>query len=205
MSSFVFMRSLARFFGSIFFPFFRVWGETEIRPDRGCIYIARNYGLLTWMSALRAFKKPVRFVSADPADTSIWFQLAEASGLEPVKLTGDTNHDFINIEHLFNQKETVLLLIPEIPDQHSLELTTKIKATHYLTSMFMAITGARVALRAGRLIPKVCPISVFCGMPHSLSTAAQGPLTELEFLEKAVAGTPLNELPSIFFNHSRNL
>ncbi|OGK04962.1 MAG: hypothetical protein A2W80_01250 [Candidatus Riflebacteria bacterium GWC2_50_8] len=204
MSSFVFMRSLARLFGSIFFPLFRVWGETEIRADRGCIYIARNYGLLTWISALRAFKKPFRFVSADPSDASIWLWLAEACGLEPVKLSGDTSQDFLCLENLVISKETILLLLPENPDTNALDLVAKIKATHCLTSMFMAISGARAALRAGSLIPRVCAISVFCGMPHPVSATTQGPLTELEFLERAVADIPLNELPSIFFNHSRN-
>jgi hypothetical protein len=198
------MRSIARFFGSVFFPFFRVWGETTLRHDRGCIYIARNFGLLTWLSALRTFKKPFRFVSADLADTSIWFKLADACGLEPIKLSGNTDQDFISIEHLFNNKETVLLIIPEIPDQQVIELITKVKATHYLTSIFMAITGARLALRPGSLIPRVCPISVFCGMPHFTTENRPAALSELEFLERAIADIPLNELPSIFFNHSRN-
>jgi len=131
MSSFVFMRSLARLFGSIFFPLFRVWGETEIRADRGCIYIARNYGLLTWISALRAFKKPFRFVSADPSDASIWLWLAEACGLEPVKLSGDTSQDFLCLENLVISKETILLLLPENPDTNALDLVAKIKATHF--------------------------------------------------------------------------
>ncbi|PKL43022.1 MAG: hypothetical protein CVV41_11495 [Candidatus Riflebacteria bacterium HGW-Riflebacteria-1] len=205
MSSFVFMRSLARLFGSIFFPFFRVWGETEIRPERGCIYMARNFGLLTWISALRAFKKPFRFVSADQSDNLFWFWLATVCGLEPIKLSGDVNHDFLRIENLYTSKETVLLLLPENPDQATLDLVNKIKATAHLTSLFMAIAGARTALRPDSLIPRACAISLFCGMPHPQSTMTQKPLAELEFLEKAVADIPLNELPSIFFNHSRNL
>lgn len=198
------MRSLARFFGSIFFPFFRVWGETELKPDQGCIYIARNLGLLSWMSALRTFRRPIRFVSADLTDTRPWFGIAEACGLEPAKLSGNTDHDFLSIEHLFNQKEAVLLLIPEVPDQSTLDLIAKIKATHYLISLFMAISGAKKALRPGSLIPKVYPVSVFCGMPHLQPASTQVPLVELELLEKALADIPLNELPSIFFNHSHN-
>lgn len=199
------MRSIARLFGSIFFPFFRVWGETVIRPDRGCIYIARNYGLLTWLSALRTFRKPFRFVAADTADSAIWFRLADSCGLEPIKLSGDVDSDFLSIEHLFNNKETIVLLIPETPEKHVLELIAKIKATHYLTSIFMAISGARLALKAGSMIPKVCPISVFCGMPHFRSEGQPEPLSELEFLERAISDIPLNELPSIFSNHSRNI
>jgi len=195
---------MARFFGSVFFPFFRAWGETVIRPDRGCIYIARNYGLLSWLSALRVFRKAFRFVSADPADMTIWFNLADSCGLEPIKLSGDVDQDFLSIEHLFNNKETIVLLIPEQPDKTALELIAKIKATHYLTSIFMAISGAHLALRPGCMIPKVCPISVFCGMPHFRSEGQPEPLSELEFLERAISDIPLNELPSIFSNHSRN-
>ena len=205
MSSFLFMRSIARFFGSIFFPFFRAWGETVIRSDRGCIYIARNYGLLSWLSALRVFRKPFRFVSTDPADVTIWFKLADSCGLEPIRLSGDVNQDFLSIEHLFNNKETIVLLIPEQPDKNVLELIAKIKATHYLTSIFMAISGAHLALRPGSMIPKVCPISLFCGMPHFRSEVQPEPLSELEFLERAISDIPLNELPSIFSNHSRNV
>ncbi len=205
MSSFICMRSIARLFGSIFFPFFRVWGETAIRTERGCIYIARNYGLLTWLSALRTFRKPFRFVSADTADSAVWFKLADSCGLEPIKLSGDVSQDFLSIEHLFNNKETLLLIIPEAPDKQVLELIAKIKATHYLTSIFMAISGARVALKPGSIIPKVCPISVFCGMPHYRGDGQPESLSELEFLERAISNIPLNELPSIFSNHSRNI
>ncbi len=204
MTSYLFMRSLARLFGSLFFPFFRVWGETVIRPERGCIYIVRNYGLLTWLSALRTFRKPLKFVSADLTDSSIWMQLAESCGLAPIRLSGNIDQDFLSLEHLFNHKETILLLIPESPGDHVLELVARIKATHYLTSIFMAIAGARLALRAGSMIPRVYPISVFCGMPHFRSDRPAAPLSELEFLERAIADVPLNELPSIFFNHSRN-
>jgi len=204
VSSFAFMRSIARFFGSIFFPFFRAWGETVIRTDRGCVYIARNYGLLTWLSSLRIFRRPVRFVLADAADTTIWFELAVSCGLEPIKLSGDVNQDFLSIEHLFNNKETIVLLIPETPDRQVLELIAKIKATHYLVAMFMAISGARLALKPGSMIPRVCPVSVFCGMPHYRSEGQSEPLGELEFLERAISDIPLNELPSIFSNHSRN-
>jgi len=107
-------------------------------------------------------------------------------------------------EHLFNNKETIVLLIPETPDRQVLELIAKIKATHYLVAMFMAISGARLALKPGSMIPRVCPVSVFCGMPHYRSEGQSEPLGELEFLERAISDIPLNELPSIFSNHSRN-
>ncbi|MBU1107696.1 MAG: hypothetical protein KKB51_13575 [Candidatus Riflebacteria bacterium] len=204
MNSYLFMRSLARFFGSVFFPFFRVWGENELKPNRGCIYIARNYGLLTWISALRVFRRPIRFVSADLADDRPWFGIAEACGLEPIKLSGDTDQDFLCLENLFSQKKTVLLMIPKAPDQSILSLVARVKAARHLTSLFMAISGVKEALSKGSLIPKVFPVSVFCGMPHAQPTSEQIPLSELEFLEKAVADIPLNELPSIFFNHSHN-
>ncbi|NLF97296.1 MAG: hypothetical protein GX569_11185 [Candidatus Riflebacteria bacterium] len=98
-----------------------------------------------------------------------------------------------------------MLLIPEQPDKKALELIAKIKATHYLTSIFMAISGAHLALSPGSMIPRVCPISVFCGMPHFRSEVQPEPLSELEFLERAISDIPLNELPSIFSNHSRNV
>lgn len=202
MSSFLFMRSLARFFGSLFFPFFRVWGESEIRTDRGCVYIVRDYNLLTWLSALRIFRNPFKFVSYD--NTSLWFRLAEACGLKPIKLSGKTDQDFINIEHWIDQRETLLLMIPEFPEQNILELTAKLKSTPHLKTLFMAISGAKLALKAGSMIPKACPVSVFCGMPHFHGINSQNPLCELDFLEMAITDIPLNELPSIFFNHSRN-
>lgn len=195
------MRSLARLFGSIFFPFFRVWGETEIRSDRGCVYIARDFGLLTWISALRTFRKPFRFVCSN---TDNWFNLATTCGLEPVTIGDDPTGCFNELEQRLLAKETLLLLIPENPDHYHLELVRQLKNSRNFTCLFMALTGSHLALAPGQIIPKVCPISLFCGMPHFQTENSNNPLIELEFLEKAITDVPLNELPSIFFNHSRN-
>lgn len=197
-------RSLARFLGSVFFPFFRVWGETELKPG-GQVFVARNYGLQTWLCALRIFKRPLRFVLADVNDTSRWFSLAEHGGLAPLRLIGNADHDFLAVEHLLEAGEKLILVIPDSADAVSELLVARLKATHSLKVLFMAISGAREVLPDKAIVPRVLPVSVFCGLPHYRAAPGESSLAELDLLERALHNLAIDELPSIFPNHRRNI
>lgn len=197
-------RSIARFVGSVFFPFFRVWGETELKKG-GQVFIARNFGLLTWLCALRVFKRPLRFVMADLNDISRWFSLAMRGGLAPLKLSGDADHDFLAIEHLLEAGEKLILLLPVSASSTTELLVAKLKATHSLKVMFMAISGAGEALPEGAIVPAAVPVSVFCGLPHYCAAPGESTLAELDLLERALHNLAIDELPSIFANHQRNI
>lgn len=197
-------RSLARFFGSIYFPFFRFWGETEFKPAKKRVFIVRNFGLLTWISALRIFRQPLSFIVADQSDSSLWFKLAVNGGLSPVRLTFDLNEDLQIIEALCS-RENCLLLIASAPDSFAEKLVRQLKCSKGIETLFMAISGANVAFPPGTIVPKVCPVSVFCGLPHLPVEVPGEVFAELRFLERAMQNIPLGELPSIFSNHQRNL
>ncbi len=197
-------RSLARFLGSIFFPFFRYWGETEFKPGKKRVFIARNFGLLTWISALRIFRQPLSFLVADQNESSLWLKIAMNGGLSPVRLTLDVNEDLQTIETL-SSRENCILLIASEPDSFTENLVRQLKCSKSIETLFMAISGADVAFPAGTMVPRVCPVSVFCGLPHLPVEAPGEVFAELRFLERATQNIPLGELPSIFANHQRNL
>lgn len=195
---------LARFAGSVFFPYFRVWGETDQKLG-GQIFIARNYGLLTWLTVLRMFKRPIRIVLVDAAADLRWLNLAQKSGLAPLKLDDAPAENFLTVEHLAEAGERLLLIVPQVSSPAIDSLISQLRAIHSLKVLFMAISGAREALPTGAFVPRAVPISVFCGLPHYPGDPALSPLAELDFLEQAIKDLEIDELPSIFFNHPRNL
>lgn len=199
-----FCRYLARFAGSVFFPYFRVWGETDQRTG-GQIFITRNYGIQTWLSALRVFKRPVRVVMADASADSRWLKLAKRLGLAPIAADGSPTQNFLAVEHLAKAGENLLLVVPQTPSPETESLVANLRAIRSIQVMFMAVSGCSEALPAAAFVPRVVPVSVFCGLPHYLGNPLSSPFAELEFLEQALKDLEIDELPSIFLNHPRNL
>ncbi len=196
-------RYLGRFVGSVFFPYFRAWGETDLHGGRR-VFITRNYGLQTWLMALRVFKRPVRIVVCDAEDDRRWFELACHNGLAPLHLTGSPEQNSLTVERLAVAGENVLLVIPQHADASVLDLVGRLKIARSFKTLFMAVVGAREALPAGAWVPRSVPICAFCGLPHYNARPDDSPLAELDFLELALKDLDIDELPSIFFNHSRN-
>ncbi len=195
-------RYLGRFVGSVFFPYFRAWGENDLHGGRR-VFITRNYGLQTWLMALRVFKQPVRVVLlADAVDR--WFDLARRNGLAPLHFTGSPEQNFLAVERLATAGENILLVIPQPSDISILDLVGRLRASRSFKTLFMAIAGAEEALPVGAWVPRSVPICAFCGLPHYTSRPDDSPLAELDFLELALKDLDIDELPSIFFNHSRN-
>ncbi len=197
-------RYLARFVGSVFFPYFRVWGETDLNHG-GQIFIARDFGILTWITALRVFKRPVRLVFLSEKHDQRWFNLANSSGLAPLRLSGSIDQNFLMLEHMADAGEKLLVVISRTADCNIEELVRRLRATHSLRVLFMAISGAAGALPESAVVPRAVPVSVFCGLPHYAANAAGSAFAELDFLENAIKDLDIDELPSIFFNHRRNI
>jgi len=197
-------RYLARFVGSVFFPYFRVWGETDLKPG-GQIFIARDFGILTWITALRVFKRPMRLVFLSEKHDQRWFNLAVNSGLAPLRFSGSVDQNFLMLEHMADAGEKLLIVIPRSADGNIEELVRRLRATRSLRVLFMAISGAAEALPESAVVPRAVPVSVFCGLPHFTADVADSAFAELDFLENAIKDLEIDELPSIFFNHRRNL
>lgn len=197
-------RYLARFVGSVFFPYFRVWGETDLNHG-GQIFIARDFGILTWITALRVFKRPVRLVFLSEKHDQRWFNLAVSSGLAPLRLSGSIDQNFLMLEHMADAGEKLLVVISRAADDNIEELVCRLRAIRSLRVLFMAISGASEALPESAVVPRAVPVSVFCGLPHYSANVADSAFAELDFLENAIKDLDIDELPSIFFNHRRNL
>jgi len=196
-------RTWARFIGSVFFSYFRAWGETDLSKSCGRLVIVKNYGLITWLTILRTFRSPVRIVFAGIAEDR-WFDLASGGGLSPIRLKGALSEDCTTVSSLARE-ENVVLIIPSCSDEFSISLVSEMRKILADRILFLAIAGARESLPEGVFVPKACPISVFCGLPHMGKAQDNEPLAELHFLEQAISNVPLNELPSIFTNHQRNI
>ena len=197
-------RAIARFTGSVFFPFFRVWGETEIIKGPQ-VFIVRNYGILTWLCVLRIFKRPLRFVIADVDEKSRWYSLAESGGLAPICLNGNSDEDCSTLRQLIEAGEKLVLVVPAVKNAVADMLVARLKSMRSLRLLFMAISGASEALPPGAIIPRVVPVSVFCGLPHYTAQAGDPAQIELDFLEHALNDLAIDELPSLFANHPRNV
>ena len=197
-------RCLCRLVGSVFFSYFRVWGETELH-NGGRIYVGRDFGVQTWVTALRVFRQPLRLVYIGALEDRRWFDLACKNGLAPLLLTGSIDEKFLAVKQLAMAGENLLLVLPQAPDASLESLVGRLRATRLLQVLFLAISGASAALPPGTFVPRAVPISVFCGLTPYQSRPGDSPLTELEILERAIQGLEIDELPSIFFNHRRNL
>ncbi|HNX74395.1 MAG TPA: hypothetical protein PLM07_13595 [Candidatus Rifleibacterium sp.] len=197
-------RCLCRLVGSVFFSYFRVWGETELH-NGGRIFVGRDYGVQTWVTALRVFRQPLRLVYVGALNDRRWFELACKNGLAPLILTGSVDEKFLAVKKLAMAGENLLLVLPQPPDASLEDLVGRLRATRLLQVLFLAISGASAALPPGAFIPRAVPISVFCGLTPYQNRPGDSPLTELEILERAIHGLEIDELPSIFFNHRRNL
>ncbi|MDD3147013.1 MAG: hypothetical protein PHD82_06910, partial [Candidatus Riflebacteria bacterium] len=97
------------------------------------------------------------------------------------------------------------LVVPQTPSPETESLVANLRAIRSIQVMFMAVSGCSEALPAAAFVPRVVPVSVFCGLPHYLGNPLSSPFAELEFLEQALKDLEIDELPSIFLNHPRNL
>ena len=195
-------RSLARFWASIFLPYFRFWGENEFKP--GTVIIARNYGLQTWIYALRFFKKPVRIILADNEDNLKWFNIADNGGLEPVCIKGSYKKKASIIKQLSDKGEVIFLIIPRVLGGYTPTLMQELESLLGERIRLFAIEGALEALPPSSFVPKFASICVFCGRPYFNRLPSEGLLDELTFLESILYDLEIDEEPSFFRNNRRN-
>lgn len=195
-------RSLARFWASIFLPYFRFWGENKFKA--GNVIIARNFGLQTWIYALRFFKTPVRIVLADDEDDLTWYNVANNGGLEPILLKGDVQQKVDAIKYLSAKGEIVFFIIPKGIGGNIPKLIDGLEKTLNDNIRLFAIEGALDALPKGAIVPKFASICVFCGRPYFNRFPSEGLLEELTFLESTLYDLDIDEEPSFFRNNRRN-
>ena len=195
-------RSLARFWASIFLPYFRFWGENEFKP--GTVIIARNYGLQTWVYALRFFKKPVRIVLVDDEDNLKWFNVADNGGLEPVCIKGAYKKKASIVKELSDKGEIIFLIIPRSVGGYTPTLMQELENLLGDRIRLFAIEGAMEAFPPENFVPKFASICVFCGRPYFNRLPSEGLLDELAFLESILYDLEIDEEPSFFRNNRRN-
>ena len=195
-------RSLARFWASIFLPYFRFWGENEFKP--GTVIIARNYGLQTWIYALRFFKKPVRIILADDEDNLKWFTIADNGGLEPVCIKGAYKKKASIVKDLSDKGEVIFLIIPRTVGGYNPTLMQELESLLGERIRLFAIEGAMEALPPNAFVPKFASICVFCGRPYFNRFPSEGLLDELASLESTLYDLEIDEEPSFFRNNRRN-
>ncbi len=199
-------RCLARYFVSLFIPLFRHFGETCYR-NRGQLFIIKNYGLLTWLFPLSIFNRPFRFVFVEKeTEECKWFKMAINGGLNPILLTGELKEDYEFLNNLLEDKEKVILVVSS-DNQHEIskKLVSMLKENNVKETLFMALSGAEEVFDKNSSIPNVVPVSMFCGMPFMSEENRDQEYAELNLLEKALYNLKVEETPSIFFNHQRNL
>ena len=196
-------RSLARFWGSIFLSYFRIWGETEFKP--GTIIVARNYGLPIWVFALRFFAKPVRIVLSDDSDDRHWFQVAKAGGLEPQAVSGSSKYRLDTLQELSDAGEIVFLILPRDFSSSVLDLLKELDENFGEKLRFFAVEGATKALPKDAIVTRCVPICVFCGRPFFNRFPGEGLADEFVFLESTLRNLDIDEEPSFFRNKRRDL
>lgn len=200
-------RCLARYLVSLFIPCFTYFGETDF--NRGAqIFIAKNFGLPTWLLPLVVFKKPIRFVIADTKHDPKWYKMALSGGLNPILLSGSFEEDYKVIKALIENKEKIILVISQDENESlSSELTKTLKKIFIKETMFMAMSGAEKIFENNSKVPKVVPVTMLCAMPFmpKYKKGSNKIFTELKFLEKASRSIDIGDEPSIFANHKKNL
>ena len=195
-------RSLARFWAGIFLPYFRFWGENEFKP--GTVIITRNFGLQTWIYALRFFRKPVRIVLSDDEDNLKWFNIANNGGIEPICLRGNYKQKIATIKELSDDGEIVFLIIPRTNGGYTPTFMKELEAEIGERIRLFAVEGAMEALPPDAFVPKFASICVFCGRPYFNRLPSEGILDELSFLESTLYDLEIDEEPSFFRNNRRN-
>ena len=195
-------RSLARFWAAIFLPYFRFWGENEFKP--GTVIITRNFGLQTWIYALRFFKKPVRIVLSDEEDNLKWFNVANNGGIEPICLRGNYKKKIEKVKELSDAGEIVFLIIPRTNGGYTPTFMKELEGQIGEKIRLFAVEGAMEALPPDAVVPKFASICVFCGRPYFNRLPSEGILDELSFLESTLYDLEIDEEPSFFRNNRRN-
>ena len=195
-------RSIARFWAAIFLPYFRFWGETEFKP--GTVIVARNFGLQTWVYALRFFRKPVRILLVDDSDDLGWFNVADDGGMEPVCVRGGVQRKIQAIKELSDNGEVIFLIIPSGVGGYTPTFMKELEGVLSSRIRLFAIEGAMEALPPDAIVPKFASICVFCGRPYYNRLPGEGLLDEMSFLESTLYDLDIDEEPSFFRNNRRN-
>lgn len=193
--AYCFLRALARFWGSVFFPLYKIWGETSASQKKR-VFIARYRGFLTWLTILRVFKKKIRFILI-LSKCDIWVKIAKICGIDLVVYKAHTPFSLLFAD---DYPDTMILF-----DEPMLELAHE--SVNSVSSiqkklLFFAISGIHKVFPPDCFVPRVELITALCAMPFWQDK--QKMFAELLFLESALENiTSSEQLPSLFLHNEQ--
>ncbi|GAB4282842.1 MAG: hypothetical protein Kow0029_28610 [Candidatus Rifleibacteriota bacterium] len=197
-------RTIARIFGSIFFPLFTGWGENENLAGKCKVVFARDYGFVTILNLFRFFSSPVAFiVNKNIAHNFVWRVLKEG-GVRVIETEEAVSANVLHqlISSLAESEIVSVFLMNPANKQRDCELIGCFKENEVL---FFAQSNAGNSFFLG-FIPVVKDMKVLCTVIPAFSEQSKAELDGfrgLEFLENSLEKTPQFELPTFFFNHSK--
>lgn len=198
--SYFLLRCYCRLLGSIFFPLFKYWGETDhSKNSKKKIFVSKYFGFLSWLTVLRTFKKPVRFIVFAKKE-DLWIKISKLCGLEVFYCPSVSESDFISLTN--DSQRDIFVMFDEVSYEFSCSLVTKASQLKNRILLFFALSGVSKSLSG--YIPQAIWLTVLCASPKTMPN--EPGIKELSFLERALQRTnPEIEIPSLFFNHKRNI
>lgn len=201
--SFLIFRTAARIFGSLLFPLFEGWGESELKPRKCKVVFARNFGLVGLLNAFRFFTSPFSLVvRVSEAKSRIW-KLLGLGGIRIYELDDQADYEqsFALINRIVENGEVPLYLLS---DTKLTEEDSLIRNFADSEILFFAVSGCKNNWSL-KFIPVVRDMKAFCvSLPvYGENKEKFSGLKSLEFLEKALEVTPQFETPSFFCTHQR--
>lgn len=172
--------------------------------------MARYHGLVTWITVLRVFSRPIAFVISG-AQPDLWIKMAKAGGLDISLLSEDQSDTEAELQDLTDKKRQFVLLLSEENTARNRQVVNALQNIAKNRLLFLAVQGTDKILPAGAIIPKVNQVVALCVLPPASETGesskpSAGALSDLVTLENALAKhDSVSEPPSFFFNHQRNL
>lgn len=205
--SFHFFRTVARIFGSIFFPLFSSWGEDDVSTGSGKIVFCQNFGVISLINVLRFFAHPVTVVVRESQSTGFVWTLARYGGLKLCRVPDSASAEsfFEVISAIHAKSEIPLVLVSEGFLEVDDAIISKYETQTPSKVLFLAVSASKKCFFAGfipviRNMKILCvTLPVFCAAPENLKG-----LNNFNFLEAILEQSADFEIPSLFHNHSQN-
>ncbi len=198
-----FFKKLSNFWVRVLFPEFRFFGESDLSGNKGSLIVISSESPVDILLVRSIFNGDITFALDDKWFDQSFFR-AHIKSLACIRISDKNFID--NARQLIFSKSSVVFLLPkdgvnqtDLIFKKLCELIEKMESDEFIY-LPAAICGSNECLAKG-IIPKIVSVKMISACPFIFNNGQlsfERVKSDLQMLEKAIAGLGEDEFPSIF-------